>query len=168
MLLGRAAGSECVAFIGADMISESMQRLFLFFIAMFICAGCASTDFQAWEGRNSVVEGRGGTKKVVDGVDVWTNGDPPRRFQILGIIDDEHPGGIIAMAELKHDITKKAREHGGDALILISSSSQLAGYYSAGAVNTQVYGGSATSFGSATTIPITRRASKFAVIRYVD
>jgi hypothetical protein len=145
-----------------------MPRLFLLFVAVVVCAGCTSTDFQAWEGRNSVVEGQGGTKKVVDGVEVWTNGDPPRRFRIIGIIDDERPGGIIPMAELKHDIAKKAREHGGDAVIVISSSSQLAGYYSAGTVNAQVYGGSATSFGSATTIPITRRTSKFAVIKYVD
>src|SRR5712691_1368039 len=145
-----------------------MPRLFLLFVAVVVCAGCTSTDFQAWEGRNSVVEGRGGTKKVVDGVDVWTNGDPPRRFRIIGIIDDERPGGIIPMAELKHDIAKKAREHGGNAVILIGSSSQLAGYYSTAAVNTQVYGNSATSFGSGTTVPITRRTSKYAVIKYVD
>jgi hypothetical protein len=54
-------------------------------------------------------------------MDMWTNGDPPRRFRILGIIDDERPGGLIPMAELKHDIVKKAREHGGDAVILVSS-----------------------------------------------
>jgi len=145
-----------------------MKRLFLLFAATLFCTACASTDFQAWEGRNNVIEGSGGTKKVVDGVDVWTNGDPPRRFRILGIIDDERPGGIIPMAELKHDIAKKAREHGADAAIMISSSSQLQGYYSAATVNTQVYGGSATSFGSGTTVPITRRASKFVVIKYVD
>jgi hypothetical protein len=61
-----------------------------------------STDFQSWEGRNSVVEGHGGTRKVVDGMDVWTHGDPPRRFQVLGIIEDERPGGIIPMAQLKY------------------------------------------------------------------
>jgi hypothetical protein len=139
----------------------------LFFAVTLAFGGC-STDFQTWESRNSIVEGHGGTKKVVDGVDVWTNGDPPRRFQVLGIIDDERPGGIIPMAELKHDIAKKAREHGGNAVILISSSSQLAGYYSSATVNTQVYGTSATSFGSGTTVPITRRASKYVVIKYLD
>src|SRR5437870_12522601 len=104
-----------------------MHRLFLILVMALFCAGCASTDFQAWEGRNSVIEGHGGTRKVVDGVDIWTTGDPPRRFRILGILDDERPGGIIPMAELKHDVAKKARERGGDALIVISSSSQLAG-----------------------------------------
>ena len=136
--------------------------------AVLILAGCSTTDFQSWEGRNSVIEGRGGTKKVVDGMDVWTNGDPPRRFRILGIIDDERPGGIIPMAELKHDIVKKAREHGGDAVILLSSSSQLAGYYTASTASAQFYGNSAVGFGSSTTVPLTRRASKFVVIKYLE
>ena len=94
-----------------------------------MCASCTATDFQAWEGRNSVVEGRSGIKKVVDGMDVWTYGDPPRRFQVLGIIQDERPGGIIPMAQLKHDIVQKARAAGGNAVIFVSSESQLAGYY---------------------------------------
>jgi len=93
--------------------------------------GCTNTEFQSWEGRNSVVEGRGGTKKVVDGIDIWTFGDPPRRFQVLGIIQDERPGGMIPMAQLKHDIVQKARQNGGDAVIFVSSASQLAGYYTA-------------------------------------
>jgi hypothetical protein len=145
-----------------------MVKLLFLSAGLLVLAGCTSTDFQPWEGKNSVIQGQGGTKKVVDGMDMWTNGDPPRRFRILGIIDDERPGGIIPRAELKHDIVKKARQHGGDAVILISSSSQLAGYYSAGTVNTNFYGTTATSFGSSTTIPITRRASKFAVIKYLE
>lgn len=145
-----------------------MHKALAVLAAVIVAAGCSSTDFQAWEGRNSVIEGRGGTKKIVDGVDVWTNGDPPRKFQILGIIEDERPGGIIARAELKHDIAKKARQHGGDAVILVSSSSQLAGYYSSSSVSTQFYGRSAESFGSGVTVPITRRSSKFIVIKYLD
>ena len=41
------------------------------------------------------------------------------------------------MAEMKHDVAKKVREHGGDAVIMISSSSQLQGYYSTATVNAQ-------------------------------
>jgi hypothetical protein len=145
-----------------------VRRLALLLAAVLILAGCSTTDFQTWEGHDSVIEGHGGTKKIVDGMDVWTNGDPPRRFRILGIIDDERPGGLIPRAELKHDIVKKAREHGGDAVILLSSSSQLAGYYTASTANAQFYGNSATGFGSTTTVPLTRRTSKFVVIRYLE
>ena len=138
-----------------------MRRLAPLLAAVLILAGCSTTDFQSWEGRDSVIEGQGGVKKIVDGMDMWTNGDPPRRFRILGIIDDERPGGLIPMAELKDGIVKKAREHGGDAVILLSSSDQLLGY-------AQSYGNSVGSFGTPTTVPLTRCASKFVVIKYLE
>jgi len=145
-----------------------MYRFIFLLVVSFVCASCTATDFQAWEGRNSVVEGRGGIKKVVDGMDVWTYGDPPRRFQVLGIIQDERPGGIIPMAQLKHDIVQKARAAGGNAVIFVSSESQLAGYYTAGSASAYSYGRSATAFGSSTTVPLTRRSSTYVVIRYLD
>jgi hypothetical protein len=113
------------------------------------------------------VEGRGGTKKIVDGVDVWTFGDPPRRFQVLGIIQDNRPGGIIPMAQMKHDIIAKARQSGGDAVIFASSASQLQGYYTAGSATAYGYGNYASAFGSSTTVPITRRSSAYVVIKYL-
>ena len=115
-----------------------------------------------------MVEGHGGTRKVVDGMDIWTHGDPPRRFKVLGIIEDDRPGGIIPMARLKHDIVQKARANGGNAVIFVSSASQLAGYYIAGSASAYSYGNSATAFGSSTTVPITRRSSTYVVIRYLD
>src|SRR6266571_7525364 len=121
-----------------------IYRIALLVTLTFLCASCTSTDFQSWEGRNSVVEGHGGTRKVVDGMDVWTHGDPPRRFQVLGIIQDERPGGIIPMAQLKHDIVQKARAAGGNAVIFVSSESQLAGYYTTASASVYRYGRSAT------------------------
>ena len=49
--------------------------------------------------------------------------------------DDWAPQAMICDPQtLVHYIVKKAREHGGDAVIVISSSSQLAGYYTSGTV----------------------------------
>jgi hypothetical protein len=104
-----------------------IYRVVLLLGVTSLFVSCTTTEFQSWEGRNSVVEGRGGTKKIVDGVDVWTFGDPPRRFQVLGIIQDNRPGGIIPMAQMKHDIIAKARQSGGDAVIFASSASPAAG-----------------------------------------
>ena len=155
--------------IDATRMMECMiYQIALLVTLTFLCASCTSTDFQSWEGRNSVVEGHGGTRKVVDGMDVWTHGDPPRRFKVLGIIEDERPGGIIPKAQLKHDIVQKARQNGGNAVIFVSTGSQLAGYYSAGSATAHGYGNSATAFGSSTTVPITRRSSTYVVIRYLD
>ena len=145
-----------------------IYRFALLLVAPLLCVSCTSTDFQSWEGRNSVVEGHGGTRKVVDGMDVWTHGDPPRRFKVLGIIEDERPGGLIPMDQLKHDIVQKARENGGNAVIFVSSASQLAGYYTASSASAYGYGNSATAFGSSTTVPITRRSSTYVVIKYLD
>jgi hypothetical protein len=111
------------------MMKRMIYRIAFFVTLTFLCVSCASTDYQSWEGRNSVFEGRGGTRKVVDGMDIWTHGDPPRRFKVLGIIEDERPGGLIPMAQLKHDIVEKARARGGNAVIFVSSASQLGGYY---------------------------------------
>jgi hypothetical protein len=127
-------------------------RFALFAVLAFAFASCTSTDFQTWEGGNSVVQGHGGTRKVVDSMDVWTHGDPPRRFKVLDIIEDERPGGMIPMAQLKHDIVQKARQSGGDAVIFVSSASQLAGYYTASSASAYGYGNSATAFGSSTTV----------------
>src|SRR2546429_7894899 len=106
-----------------------IYRIALLVMLTFLCASCTSTDFQSWEGRNSVVEGHGGTRKIVDGMDVWTHGDPPRRFQVLGIIEDDRPGALIPMARLKHDIVAKARQRGGGGVIFVFNASQLQGYY---------------------------------------
>jgi hypothetical protein len=142
-------------------------RILIPLVTAAACVGCANTEFQAWEGRNSVVEGRGGTHKVVDGMDVWTYGDPPRRFQVLGIIQDNRPGGLIPMAQMKHDIVAKARQSGGDAVILVSSQSQLAGYYTSGGATAYGYGNFASAYGSSTTVPITRNTATFVVIKYL-
>jgi hypothetical protein len=75
-------------------------------------AGCATTQYKPYEAEDNVFEGKGGTKVVVDGMEIWDNGDPPRKFRILGIIDDQRPGGIIPMSALHSDMVKKAREAG--------------------------------------------------------
>jgi hypothetical protein len=54
-------------------------------------------EFRKREGGNSVVEGHGGTRKVVDGMDVWTHGDPARRFQVLGLHCEALPEGMDSM-----------------------------------------------------------------------
>src|SRR5215471_11646826 len=149
------------------MIRSMIYRIFLPFIIALACVGSANTEFQTWEGRNSVVEGRGGTRTVVDGVDVWTYGDPPRRFQVLGIIEDNRPSGIIPMAQMKHDIVAKARQSGGDAVIVVSSQSQLAGYYISGSATAYGYGNFASAYGSSTTVPIARHTATFVDIKYL-
>lgn len=134
-----------------------------------VLASCATTTFKSFETRgDAVIEGRGGTRTVHDGMDIWDYGDPPRKFKVLGIIDDERPGGIIPMAQLRSDMVKKAREAGGHALIQIRSQAQIVGYQSIGSATATTYGNSATATGFATSVPIRRNTAQFAVVRYID
>ena len=151
----------------ASAVTEGLiyRILFLLIIAV-ACVSCTSTEFQSWEGRNSVVEGRGGTRKIVDGMDIWTYGDPPRRFQVRGIIQDNRPGGVIPMAQMKHDIVAKARQSGGDAII-VASSSTVTGYYSSSSATAYGYGNFASAYGSSTTVPLTRHTATLVVIKYL-
>src|SRR5262249_10849547 len=68
---------------------NKMGRQFLLLIGSAAIAGCTelvTSDYQPYEGRNNVYEGDGGTKVVVDGVDFWANGSPPRKYAILGVV----------------------------------------------------------------------------------
>lgn len=101
-------------------------------------------------------------------MEVWDNGDPPRKFAVLGIIEDERSGGPIPMASLKSDVVQKAKDVGGDAVIQLNSNSQLVGVYSSGSATAYSYGRSATAYGSSTAVPMRRNYSKFAVIKFLD
>jgi len=138
------------------------------FAAIALLAGCANTEYKPFEAKNNMFEGKGGTKVVVDGMEIWDNGDPPRKFKVLGIIDDERPGGLIPMSQLRGDMVKKAREAGGDAVVQLSSQSQIAGYYTSGSASEYASGSSVTAYGSSTTMPVRRNTAKFAVIKYLE
>jgi hypothetical protein len=51
--------------------------------ALVILTACATTEYKVWEAKANVVEGNGGTKVMVDGMELWDNGEPPRKFTIL-------------------------------------------------------------------------------------
>jgi hypothetical protein len=144
------------------------SRFLLLVLALALFAGCATTRYKPYETKNNLFEGRGGTKEVVDGMEVWDNGDPPRRFKVLGIIEDKRPGGIIPMSALAGDMVRKAREAGGDAIVQLSNESQITGYYTSGSASAYSYGGATRAYGTSTTMPVRRNVARFAVIKYVD
>ena len=150
-------------------IGGMIYRILFLLIVAVVFVSCTTTAFQPWESRNSVVKGYGGTRNVVDGMDVWTHGGPPRRFQELGMIEDNRPGDIIPMAQMEHDIVAKARQSGGDAVILVSSmsQSQLACYYTSGSTTEYGYKNFASAYGSSTTVPLTRHTAAVVVIKYL-
>lgn len=132
-------------------------------------SGCASTEYKSYVGKNTnVIEGRGGTRVVVDGMEIWDNGSPPRKFTILGIIDDSRPDALVPMAQMRGDIVQKARLAGGDAVVLMNNQSEITGYSNFG--GSQVAGNrrGASAFAAAFSTANKVNHSRFAVIKYAD
>lgn len=98
-------------------------------VALGTLSGCASTQYSTYEG-GGIQQGTGGTKTTVNGIDIWKDGTPPRRFKILGIIDDERRDSLLGMMGYYQDLAKKAKAAGGDAIILVGSADSFAGLYS--------------------------------------
>ena len=124
----------------------------------------AKTRFESYEARNSVIEGQGGSRTIKDGVDFWTIGDPPRRYQVIGIIRDNRGTGLVhGNAIGSSGIAKKVRSVGGDAVVLLNQNSALKGIFTQGQAT--AYGNQA--YGSGVAIPIQERVTTFAVVKYL-
>jgi hypothetical protein len=155
--LALRAGLAAIAIVGA--ISYPVGR------------AVAATEFLAYEGRDSVQEGQGGNKKVINGVDFWVFGTPPHRFQVLGMISDERWAsgiyGLIQVANIERDIAKRAQLAGGDAVILQDSHNNVWGI--SGSTFGSASWGSHSAFGSSfsTESPYGTRATRYIVVKYL-
>ena len=128
--------------------------LAILFCSLFLAC---STTYQPIEARQRIVEGQGGTRETVSGIDFWTFGDPPRRYEILGLIQDERGSGIIPMSQQRAAVASRAREVGGHAVIVLNSNSRFTG--------AQVI---PNSSGSAAVIAHSRNTARFLVVKYLD
>ncbi|KAA5611485.1 hypothetical protein [Rhodovastum atsumiense] len=78
------------------------------------CHGAEAT-FRPYDIRPSAVIGQGGTHETVKGIDLWTSGDPPRRYQVIGTIQ------LAGRASPEETLADKVREAGGNAAIRVMS-----------------------------------------------
>jgi hypothetical protein len=135
-----------------------------------VLGGCASvtTEYKTFEGmRAGIVAGKGGAKVVVDGMEIWEDGEPPRKFKILGFIDETRKADWMSIwlpSSHPGDIVKKAREAGGDAVIKVNTQSQLDDFYTAAGAAANVYD---LHVRSANYDSGEKQMSKYAVIKYV-
>ncbi len=156
-----------------------MKNLLTFVCSLVIvfATSCASTDYATFEG-GKIIQGTGGTKKLVDGMEIWTNGSPPRKFRIIGIIDDARRQALIPMASYEADLVKKAKEAGGNAIVILDARSDVVGYRNSGESGTAQTSGTVTggyyqgqttyqSHGSSTRA-VRDKITKAAVIRFED
>jgi hypothetical protein len=57
--------------------------------------------------------GQGGAAKTINGVDIWQIGTPPRKFQIIGFIEDSRPEVLL--------LWLKGTEHWGQSRRLMAA-----------------------------------------------
>ncbi|MEN9866537.1 MAG: hypothetical protein RL748_2127 [Pseudomonadota bacterium] len=129
------------------------MRFILFCFLALTLAGCATVDFQPYEGKNNLYEGQGGTKVVVTGIDFWANGSPPRKYSIIGMVASEIGNGIGDESMIRSAVAREVKKQGGDAAIQITNNSSFAGVVNA-----------APGFYMAVEV----RRMQFAVVRYVN
>ncbi|MBC2652052.1 hypothetical protein H7F50_19100 [Novosphingobium flavum] len=81
----------------------------------------AKIDFALYEGKPVVRTGEGGTKITKNGIDYWTSGEPPRRYQVIAMVQDKRDefwdGGHAVGSP---SIAAKVKKAGGDAVIIQS------------------------------------------------
>lgn len=135
-------------------------------VAILITSSSASARarFVAYEGKDAVSEGRGGTKVAAHGIDFWTTGDPPRKFQVLGIITDKRATGFIAGDAVgSASIAAKVKDAGGDAVIIMDRARDLKGFAHGGQATTS----GSTAFGSGWSIPVEDAVTRMMVVKYL-
>lgn len=121
----------------------------------------AGVQYSTYEGSDAVQTGTGGAKITKDGIDFWTEGTPPRRFQVLGILtDSRHDGSFSGNAIGSRGLAKRVREAGGDALIVMNQDSHIDGH--AGGLFSNGFGG-VRYVGK----DLSKITTTFAVIRYL-
>lgn len=126
----------------------------------------AKIDFATYEGRSIIEKGEGGSRVTRNGIDYWTNGRPPRCYQVIGYVNDRRNeqwdgGHAVGSPRIAH-LTKQA---GGDAVILVNQNDVTAGSSGFGTISSYGWGG---LFGSMFTVGGTKTMTAFVVVRYVE
>ncbi len=116
-------------------------------------AACATVDFLPYEGKRNLYEGEGGTKVVVDKIDVWANGTPPRKYSIIGIIVIEVGSGKGDQAGIRSTVASEVKKRKGSAAIQVTNNSSFAGVLH-----------NAPGFYK----PTRARQMQFAIVKYVE
>ncbi|MFL6727968.1 MAG: hypothetical protein ACJ8FS_15865 [Sphingomicrobium sp.] len=126
-------------------------------LALLASPAWAGDQFSTYEGPDAVQAGTGGAKITKDGVDFWTDGTPPRKYQVLGFLtDSRHDKLLSGHAVGSSGLAKRVREAGGDALIVMGQDER----------NSGIVGGINGGFGWARSVH--KITTKFAVVRYLS
>jgi hypothetical protein len=103
------------------------MRLIISIILSCILVACATVDFQPYEGKNNLYEGEGGTKLIVDGIDFWANGSPPRKYSIIGMVVSEIGSGYGDEDIIRSSVASEVKKRNGDAAVQVTNNAAFSG-----------------------------------------
>jgi len=107
-----------------------MRAFVLLAVIVLSLPGAAfADDFAAYDGKDAVQQGQGGTKLITDGVEFWTSGAPPHRYRVLGVLTDARGAGLLSGSATGSSEAKHVRRLGGDAAIIMGRDSQVRGIF---------------------------------------
>ena len=93
------------------------------FVLSFATAASAGQRFFPYEGSDAIQTGTGGAKTTENGIDFWAAGTPPRKYKIIGIMEDKRENGAFLPDVIgSKGVAKLTLKYGGDAVIVMESS----------------------------------------------
>jgi len=137
-------------------------KLLILTITLFLLTSCASVNFTQYRS-SEILQGKGGSIRVIDGVDFWENGEPDQKYKIIGVIDYKGNDAPISNLSMNTKIAKKAKENGGNGVILVSEEKEIRG--STTQFKPTAFGGTGIN---ATSVNKIKKLRKFYVIQYVN
>ena len=111
------------------MFDKNVKLLFILALISIIMSCMSTTSFQKWNGPNEFC-GNGGSYVTENGIDIYTTGDPDKKFLILGVVSHNilASGEYIALfgdSRIYSALAKEAKKQGGDAVIILNSKSNI-------------------------------------------
>lgn len=78
---------------------------------------------------SGVYQGSSGAVKSVDGIDIWTEGEPDRPYRIIGTLHVARTQGTVQnfLSSAESALVNAAKEHGGDAIVMHTRDREAAG-----------------------------------------
>lgn len=97
--------------------------------AAMLVAGCTllpAVTYEPYGGNANFFGSAGGSKLIVDGIDFWTNGTPPKPFSVVGIATSEV--NIADSDDIgRGAVAGKVRQVGGSAAIQLTGNTSFSG-----------------------------------------
>ncbi|MGD9505500.1 MAG: hypothetical protein AB7W37_11335 [Syntrophobacteraceae bacterium] len=98
--------------------------------ALLFLTACANTSYYPVE-HGTRTTGKGATLRKINGIDFWSDGQPPRPYKIIGVIHDRRSS--LRKGDLLKDVAKVAKKMKGDAVLDYQAFGAVSGGATAGA-----------------------------------